>query len=270
MYETIDYHCDDDEGVGTITLNRPHCKNAIDIPMRTELRDLVERLRYDRGLRALIITGAGGNFCSGGDLSALQAEVGKDSADVEARRQRLVDLQPLVAGLIQFDRPVIAAVTGVAFGAGLGLALAADFILAADDARFCAVFGRVGAVPDFGTFYTLPRAVGVQRARELVYSAREIGAAEALAMGLVLEVHAPQQLLGRARAIARSLAQASQATLSISKRALNVSCNADLQTMLAMESDGQGIALSTAYHDTSVKRFLAKEGPMFRWPERQA
>jgi enoyl-CoA hydratase/carnithine racemase len=260
MFKTLRYEAHD--GVGILTLDRPKAKNAIDIPMRTEMRELVENLRYDRSLRTLVITGAGGNFCSGGDLNAL----GDVPPAADLRRQRLVDLAPLVHALLRFDCPVISAVQGVAFGGGLGLALTADLVIAADDARFCAAFGRVGTVPDFGSLYTLPRFVGVQRAKELLFSAREFDAREAHRLGMVLEVQPAAGVLDRAVAVARSLAGASHVALSLTKRAVNVSLMSSLETMLMLEADGQGIAMSTDYHGAAVRRFLDKKGPMFSWP----
>ncbi|ADP18260.1 enoyl-CoA hydratase/isomerase family protein 28 [Achromobacter xylosoxidans A8] len=267
MYEGLLYEIED--GVGTITLNRPESKNAIDIAMRTSLRKLVHELRHDRDLKVLILTGAGGNFCSGGDLKALRSSAADGEATAQGRRQRLVDLHDLVSALLDFDRPVISAVQGVAYGAGLGLALTGDLVLAADDARFCMAFGRLGAVADFGTFYTLPRLVGVQRAKELLFSAREFGATEARELGLVLETMPAEDLPERARAIARCLAQASPVALSITKRALNVSLRSDLQTMLMLESDGQGVAMSANFHAMALQRFFDKKGPPFQWPVRQ-
>lgn len=265
MYETIRHELVD--GVSLLTLNRPQRKNALDLQMRGEMRDLVEGLRYERGLKALVIAGAGGNFCSGGDLGTLDPEAPPDAG---ARRQRLVDLHPLVTALLTFDRPVIAAVNGVAYGAGLGLALTADFILAGDDARFCAAFGRVGAIPDFGTFYTLPRTVGLRRAKEIIFSAREFGAGEALRMGLAYERHPSAEVVQRACELAARFRDASPLVLSVSKRALDVSLESSLQAMLMHESDGQGIALSSAYHAEALRRFHAKEPAMLRWPAVQA
>lgn len=264
MDETIKYEAH--EGVGVITLDRPRVKNAICMVMRRQLAQLIDELRLDRSLRALVITGAGGNFCSGGDLSSLNDGASLGEATAESRRQRLVDLSGLVSNLLQFDRPVIAAVRGVAYGAGFGVALAADIVLAAHDARFCLSFGRLGLVPDFGIFHSLPRVVGVQKAKELVFSCREVGAAEAQRLGIVMETHASESVLARAMDIARSFTQASPLALSLSKRALNASSTSDLSTMLMLEADGQGISMSSEYHLDALKRFLAKEKPLFSWP----
>lgn len=261
LYEQVD-------GIGVITINRPHRMNAIDIATRNELRRLLENLGADRTLKVLILSGAGGNFCSGGDVKDMSAVAEAGSENIEARRQRMLNLHPIVHMLVNFDRPVIAAVQGVAAGAGFGLALTADLILAATNARFCAAFGRVGAVPDLGTFYTLPRVVGLQRAKELVFSAREVDAQEALQLGIALELHPPEQLMARAFAMATAMANASGTVLSISKRALNQSLRSDLQTMLNLEAEGAAIALNTEFHTDAAKRFANKQPPKFRWPRK--
>lgn len=167
-----------------------------------------------------------------------------------------------MAGL---DKPVIAAVDGVAFGAGLSLALWADMVLVSDRARMAMVFHRIGLVPDVGAWYTLPRVVGLQRAKELVYSAREFGAHEALRMNLALEVHAPEQLLARALEIAHSLEGASPLALSLSKQALHASLQSDLTTMLDMEATGQAMAGASDYARESIRRFASREPAQFRW-----
>jgi 2-(1,2-epoxy-1,2-dihydrophenyl)acetyl-CoA isomerase len=259
--QTILYSVED--GVATITLNRPRQKNAIDLVMRAELAEMVREARRDRGIQALVLAGAGGAFCAGGDIRTMQA--GDGSAD--NARERLLDLHVLVEELVGFDRPVIAAVDGPAYGAGFGLALTADFILASPNARFCLSFLRLGLIPDCGVFYTLPRIVGLQRAKELAFSAREIGAEEARQMGIVFEIQAQERLAQRARELALSFSHASLTALSISKRAFNGSLNSTLGTLLELEASGQGVARSTDYHRTAVARFLEKQPAPFQWPE---
>jgi enoyl-CoA hydratase/carnithine racemase len=179
----------------------------------------------------------------------------------------MMDLHLWVEELLTLDRPVIAAVDGVAYGAGFSLALAADFILASPRARFCCSFMRMGLVPDCGLFYTLPRVVGLQRAKELVFSAREIGADEAKQMGIVFEIQPEDRLGERARQIALSFNQASPTALSIAKRALNASLNSDLGTMLEMEASGQGVVRAGEYHRDATARFLDKQPLLFQWPQ---
>jgi 2-(1,2-epoxy-1,2-dihydrophenyl)acetyl-CoA isomerase len=172
------------EGVATLTLHRPAQKNAIDETMRSEVAQVLAGLSRDRDVRALVITGAGGAFCTGGDLRSIATA----NLDTEGWRQRLKASHAWLNELISLDRPIVAAVDGAAYGAGFSLALAADFILASPRARFCMSFLRIGLVPDFGAFYTLPRVVGVQRAKELMLSARDVSAEEAKALGIVMEI----------------------------------------------------------------------------------
>jgi 2-(1,2-epoxy-1,2-dihydrophenyl)acetyl-CoA isomerase len=173
-----------------------------------------------------------------------------------------------LAPLLMLDRPVVAAVDGPAFGAGFSLALAADFIVASPQARFCLSFMRVGLVPDFGAFYTLPRIVGVQRAKELMLSARELAADEAKALGIVFEIVPADGLLQRAQALAASFVHASPMAVSLVKRALAVA-PADLHTMLELEADAQALCFGSAPHQTAVARFLDKQPAPFQWPTKQ-
>ena len=248
------------EGVATLTLNRPERKNALDLAMRHELADAVHAIRADRNVRAVLLKGAGGAFCSGGDLGSMKI----DSA--EAGRNRLDDLHAWLQVLLTLDRPVVAAVDGVAYGAGFSLALAADYIVASRRARFCMPFIRVGLLPDSASLYTLPRAVGMQRAKEILFSAREIQADEARLIGIAAEVVDADAIDRRAMEVARALGGASPAMIGLTKRALNASFENDLQSMLERESAGQGIAFMTDYHREAVKRFSEKAAPLFNWP----
>jgi 2-(1,2-epoxy-1,2-dihydrophenyl)acetyl-CoA isomerase len=258
--ETVRY--DIAEGVATLTLNRPGQRNAIDLQMREEIARCVESLERDRDVRALVITGAGGAFCAGGDLRG----IGSAQLDGAGWRQRMKDAHAWVGALIALDRPVIAAVDGPAFGAGFSLALAADFVVASPRARFCLSFMKMSLVPDFGALYTLPRVVGVQRAKELMLSAREIAADEAQRLGIVGEVVDTGQLLARAQAIAASFTAASPLAVSLVKRALAAAPGASLETMLDFEADAQALCFGSADHKTAVARFLDRQPGGFRWP----
>lgn len=257
--EAITYSVAD--GVATLTLNRPAQKNALDSVMRTEIGAVIAELRRDRGIQALVITGADGAFCAGGDLRAMDT-----GGNAEVARNRMADLHVWMHDLLTLDRPVIAAVDGPAYGAGFGLALAADFIIASPRARFCLSFQRLGLIPDCGVFYTLPRIVGLQRAKELCFSAREIDAEEARQVGIVLEIHPVEKLAERARLMAKSFSLASATAMSLSKSALNASLNSNLTTMLELEATGQGLARSTDYHRDAIGRFLQKQPLLFQWP----
>lgn len=249
------------DGVAELTLNRPHRRNAIDQSMRDQLGQAVQQIENDPGVRAVILRGEGGHFCSGGDIAAVN-----DDKDAASKRQRLIAAQRTVSALLALECPVIAVGEGAVYGAGLGLALTADFILATPETKFACSFLRIGLVPDFGVFYTLPRVVGLQRARELVFSAREFDASEAKAMGLILELQPATQILQRARDIATSFVSASPVAMSLAKRALGRSLETDLSTMLAFEADAQGIAFSTGEAKQALQRFLSKKAPLFSWP----
>jgi 2-(1,2-epoxy-1,2-dihydrophenyl)acetyl-CoA isomerase len=230
--------------------------------MRVALRDAVYAIRADRSVRAVILRGTGADFCSGGDIRGMNID------DAQAGRERIDDLHGWIGLLLDLDRPVIAAVDGVAYGAGFSLAILTDLVIASPRARFCMPFMKVGLVPDCGAFYTLPRVVGMSRAKDLVFSAREIGAEEAKDMGAVFEIVPQNALHDRARQLATSLAGASPVAFGLAKRALNQSCGSDLRAMLEMEALAQGIAFTTDYHQEAVRRFKEKEPPLFQWPAR--
>ncbi len=261
--ETLTYEVS--EGVATLTLNRPDSKNAINQTMGDELGEILIKVKRDRDVCALVVTGAGGAFCAGGDVRGMHATAPRSPAQVSAVVERARRITTELMGL---DRPVIAAVDGVAYGAGFSLALQADIVLLSDRARLCMVFQRIGLVPDFGALYTLPRLVGLQRAKELLYSAREIAPEEAVEMGIAMEVMPASELLTRAREMARSLCGASDVALSATKQALNASLGSDLRTVLEMEASGQTIAAQSEYVREAARRFLAKEPPQFRWADR--
>ncbi|SLN12635.1 enoyl-CoA hydratase/isomerase family protein [Oceanibacterium hippocampi] len=259
-YETIRLEIAD--GIATLTLDRPKAKNALDLVMRGELRDAVDRLDTDTDIRAIVFTGAGGDFCSGGDLKSMQ-----DKRSANDGRRRLRGGIDWIVRFMTIDKPVIAAVDGVAYGAGFNLALMADFVLATPRARFCQSFGRVGLVPDFAGFYSLPRIVGMQKAKELIFSAREIGAEEAKDLGLVYDIVPAEDLAEAARALAGRFLHASPVAIGVAKGILNQSFSSDLRQILEMEASGQGICMESEAHREAVRRFVAKEPARFVWPK---
>lgn len=244
-----------------LTLDDAPVRNALSPEMRVEVAEVVERVRTDTGIRALVITGANGHFCSGGDLRNI-ANAGLDNA---GWRDRLHLLHGWLAKLLSLDKPVICAVDGAAYGAGFGLALAGDFIVATKRARMSVSFLKVGLVPDCGIFYTLPRVVGPQRARELMLSAREVKADEALRLGIAMEVVEADQLLPRALALARSFEGASPMAVSLIKRAC--ASTGDLVGQLSLEADAQALAMGSPEHKSAIQDFLQKRPPRFSWPE---
>jgi len=252
------------DGVAVMALARPDRKNAFDLRARDEMADAIGRVKKDRGIRAFILTGDGGDFCAGGDLRAMS----QGGIDAESGRNRMRAMHVWLRDLVELDRPVIAAVDGVAFGAGFSLALAADFIIATPRARFAMSFMRVGLVPDAGAFYTLPRVVGAQRAKELMLSARTVQVEEAVRLGIVMEVVETDHLMPRARQIAESFREASAASVALIKSALERTPGGDLAGALNFEANAQGVAFSTQYHRDAVANFLAKKPLPYSWPER--
>ena len=250
-----------EDGVASITLNRPERRNALDQTLRDELTDAVSRVRRDRTVKVVVLKGAGGAFCAGGDILTMQHDV-----DASAAHDRMVALHIPYEDLLTMDRPVIAAVDGPAYGAGFGLALTADVILASSRAEFCLSFLRLGAVPDSAVFYTLPRIVGVQRAKALAFSTRAFGAQEAQDMGIVAEVVAHDDVDERAEQLAHSLARLPLTVLGMTKRAFNASLQSSLTTMLELEACAQGVARSSDYHQACVRRFMEKAPADYQWP----
>ena len=248
--------------VATLTMDDPGRRNALGDVMKAECVDALRQVQDDRSIRALVLTGAGGSFCAGGDLRRMAAT----PLEAPDWRERLQDLHLLTTALITLDRPVIAAVDGAAFGAGFSLALAADIVIASPRARLCMSFMRVGLVPDCGAFYTLPRVVGVQRAKELMLSARELGADEAQRLGIVMEIQPADALLARAHEMAASFVGASATAVGLIKRALQAA-GPDLSMLLDLEASAQAVAGSTLAHREAVVRFNAKQAPLFQWPD---
>lgn len=261
---TLEYQVQD--GVATLTMNRPQARNALDTEMKDGFAAAMANILADNSIRAVILTGSGGSFCAGGDLRGM-AQV-RASMTHERWRERMLEVQPWLRALIELDRPVIAAVDGPAFGAGFSLALTADFVLASPRARFCLSFMRVGLGPDFAAMYTLPRVVGLQRAKELMLSAREVEVEEAVRLGLVMEVLPAEGLLPRARALAKSFVGASPLATRLIKQDVAQSLSSDLPTMLELEAEHQAQCFGSAYQAEAVQRFLDKQPAAFRWPDR--
>lgn len=259
-FETL--RMDVDAGVATITLDNEGKRNAFDIAMREGLAEVVGHIKMDRSIRAVVITGAHKHFCSGGDLSNIS-----QNADLGTHgwRNRLQDVHHWIRDLLTLDRPVIAACDGAAYGAGFSLALLADIIIATPRARFCMSFMKVGLVPDCAAFYTLPRVVGVQRAKELLMSARELNVTEAQDLGIVLEVHEPEQLLARAQEMAASFTHANPTAISMVKRAMGSVGGYDLDNLLDMEASAQALAMHTPEHKVAIQAFLNKKAPPYSW-----
>ena len=249
--------------VAVLTLNRPEALNALSPTMTEELEVALGECRSRAGedIKALIITGAGRAFCAGGDVKAMSQR----ERSAKTIREHLRASHHRMHDLINLELPVISLVNGPAAGAGANIALAADFVLATPKAMFMQAFGRIGLIPDWAGFWILPRLVGLQVAKELIYTARKVGAEEAKSLGLVYRIVDQDGALDTARAFARRFTQASTTAIGIAKNILNQSHQHDLRTLLELEASGQGSCITSEYHREAVRRFAAKEPARFDW-----
>lgn len=253
-YQTIQFALDD--GVAKITLNRPDRLNAFTPEMHRELKDALARAAQDA--RAVLLTGAGRGFCAGQDLSQRR---GNDVPDLGATIHDLYN--PLIRAMRALEMPIVAAVNGVAAGAGMSLALASDIALAARSATFLQAFVKVGLVPDSGSTYFLPRLAGIARARALAMLGEKITAEEAASWGLIWKVVDDDQLLAEALQLARHLATQPTRALALIKRAFNATLTNHLDAQLDLERDLQRIAGMTDDYREGVAAFFEKRPPRF-------
>ena len=254
-YETL--IVDEADRVVTITMNRPRRKNAANSVMWEELSDVVRALHSADDVRAVILTGAGGDFCSGADVSGEETR----SRHMLHSMRHIGDL---CLSLQRLAQPTVAKVRGVAAGAGLNMALACDMVIAAEDARFSEIFARRGLVVDFGGSWLLPRLVGMHRAKELVLLADIIDAAEADRIGLVNRVVPEAELDDTVDSIAARLAAGPPIALAMSKRLLNNSFDVTLEQALDDEGLAQTVTFSTEDVAEAMGAFIDKRDPVFR------
>jgi 2-(1,2-epoxy-1,2-dihydrophenyl)acetyl-CoA isomerase len=256
--ETLIY--DVKNGVGTITLNRPDVMNATNDQLYRELSSLIREIADDSQVGCVVLTGAGRGFCAGADVKAMNPDM---KLLARRKRHRWI-LADILRPLVNLEKPVIAAVNGTAVGAGFNLALAADIIIASDKAIFSQIFTKLGLVPDLGGMYLLTRVVGLNKAKELCFTARKIDAAEALALGIVNRVVPAEDLLGAAAGLAEEIAAGPPTALAMIKTLLNKSSNSTLEQMLEYESFAQTLAYTTPEHREGVAAFREKRKPDFR------
>ncbi len=252
------------DSVATLTLNRPKARNALGGALRDEFADVTRHLseRAGKDISAIVLTGAGKSFCAGGDLRVLQEMSRKGP---EAMHARMQESHATLERWLDLPIPTIAAVHGAAAGAGFSLAIACDFVFAAPSAQFVMSFGRIGLVPDWGAMYLLPRLVGMQRAKDLVFTTRDIDAEAAREMGLVYEVIDDDQMVAHAQSFAARFRNASPEAIGIAKRVMGAAFETDRKTALAAEATAQAEANASDYHREAVGKFLAKEPALFDW-----
>jgi 2-(1,2-epoxy-1,2-dihydrophenyl)acetyl-CoA isomerase len=251
---------EDREAVRWLTIDRPERKNAIPFDGWGELTSAFVGFQHS-AQRVLAVTGAGGEFCSGADLDPSRLD---RLQTIEARHARMKEVGAAAFALHRLTKPTIAAVDGVAAGAGMNLALGCDVVIATERARFTEIFVRRGLTVDFGGSWLLPRVVGLQRAKELALSGRIVGAEEALRIGLVAEVVAVDALEGRVEEVAGGfLAGAPMAQMFV-KQTLNASFQTSLADALSWEGEAQAIAMGTLDASEGVQAFIEKRDPQWR------
>jgi 2-(1,2-epoxy-1,2-dihydrophenyl)acetyl-CoA isomerase len=259
-WKAIQYAVEND--VAWVTMNRSEQRNAVNAEMREELVRVFTDARTDPGIRALVLTGAGKGFCTGADLSGPRGQ--GPSGPGAGREVMKGSSQRLIRALWELEKPVIAAVNGVAAGLGSHLAFASDFVIAAAEARFIEVFVRRGIAVDAAGAFLLPRLIGLQKAKELVFFGDDLSADDALRIGLVNKVVPGDQLHAAAREWAERLAQGPTFAIGMSKRLLNRSLESSFETALEEEATAQ--ALVTQSEDTreGMMAFMERRAPQFK------
>jgi 2-(1,2-epoxy-1,2-dihydrophenyl)acetyl-CoA isomerase len=245
-----------ENGVLTITMNRPEVLNAFNDQMIAELGDAMEAAATDAAVRCIVLTGAGRAFGSGQDLRVFAAI--HTNAENPRVSEHLKKYHRIVLAIREMPKPVIAAVRGVAAGISCNIALACDMRIASDDARFIEAFARIGLVPDGGGGYALPRLVGLGKALEMAMLADEVTAAEAERIGLVNRCVPADQFDAAVKAFAERLASGPTRAYGLMKQLMYTSLESDLQTSLTLEGEMQDEALHTADHREGVAAFLQK------------
>ena len=249
------------DSVATITLNRPDALNSLTVEAKEALLAAVRQVAADPAVRAVLLTGAGRGFCAGQDLREHAAALAaQEPAPLRTVREHF---NPIVLGLAEMPKPVVAAVNGMAAGAGASLAFAADFRIAAESAKFLLAFANVGLTLDTGASWTLPRLVGYARATALAILAEPVTAAHALEMGLVNAVVPDDRVLAAAAELAGKLAAGPTAAYAAIKESLAYAATATLADALAKEAELQTRAGRTEDHRYATVAFVRKERPTF-------
>lgn len=256
-------------GVLWLTINRPHAGNALTPDNRLELVDLLSTAEDDVSVRCIVITANGTKFCTGADLTQPSSAPPRpdgvpDKIAGDVARNMRKNAQRLITTILDLEKPVIASVNGTAAGMGFHLAIACDLVVASSTARFIEVFVRRALVPDTGGAYLLPRLVGLQRAKELMFLGDDVSAEQAHAMGLVNRVVAPESLRAETEALAERLAAAPTRALALTKWLANRSFESDRQALFDAESYAQDINMTTEDGNEGVRSFVERRKPQYR------
>lgn len=245
------------DGILELTLSNPRRRNALAPGLRMALIEHLERGLADPDCRAIILTGDGGHFCAGGDISGMGKQTG-----LQGRARMMRVSHHMLRLLVEGEKPVIAAVEGHAAGAGLSIASACDIVVASRAAVFTCSFNKVGLVPDLGAAWTLPRRMGLGPAKMMMFRAKPVAAEEAARLGLVDALAEPGAALAEARAIARDIAEGAPLSNGMAKQLINRSTGT-LAEFLKAEADAQGLLYGSEDHREGREAFMAKRKPVF-------
>ena len=249
-----------EKGVAVITLNRPETRNALETKMRDELLLALDEIEKDDEIRAVVITGTGRAFCSGGHISEIQSLAGSTIM----AREGLLKTGKLIMRIAALEKPVISAVNGTAVGAGCNLALAADIVIASNGAVFSEIFVRIGLLPGAGGMFILPRLVGVSNAKKLCFTGDMVNAAEAERMGLVSKVVPAEELEAETLGLAERLAKGPTKAIGLMKTIINRGLSSDLAAVCEYEAQAQAILFQTEDFREGVQAFQEKREPKFK------
>ncbi|WP_045689167.1 enoyl-CoA hydratase-related protein [Hymenobacter sp. AT01-02] len=247
-----------DVGVATICFNRPQVFNSVNREVALALQQHLRECQQDPAVRAVLLTGTGKAFCAGQDLAEI---TGPDSPEVAEIVEKLYN--PIVELIRALEKPVVAAVNGVAAGAGANLALACDIVVAKESASFIQAFSKIGLIPDSAGTFFLPRLIGMQRASALMMTGDKVSAAEAVQMGMIYKTFPDETFEQEALALVKKLAAMPTKGLAYTKELLNVSFSNDLTQQLRYEADFQLRAGATADYNEGVAAFMEKRQPSF-------
>lgn len=247
-----------ENAVARITFNRPQVFNSMHHAMRMEILEALERCAADEGVRAVYITGTGKAFCAGEDLQEVTDPNGPSLTEIIG-----TGYNPMVLKIRNLEKPVVAAVNGVAAGAGANIALACDIVVATESASFTQAFSKIGLIPDSGGTWTLPRLVGMQRAAALMMLSDKVSATEAAAMGMIWKVFPDETFAADSLKLAETLAQMPTRGLALTKQALNHTFSNDFASQAALEDQLQSQAGQTHDYKEGVAAFLEKRKPVF-------
>ncbi|MEV6396883.1 enoyl-CoA hydratase-related protein [Streptomyces sp. NPDC051907] len=263
MADTVLYEVSD--GLATITINRPDAMNAMNVEAKVALRDAAQAAAADPAVRAVLLTATGRAFCVGQDL---KEHISLLASDRESGTRNTMDTvrdhyNPIVRALTEMPKPVVAGVNGVAAGAGFGFALAADYRIVADTAKFNTSFAGVALTADSGISWTLPRLIGASRASDLLLFPRSISAQEAYDLGIANKVVPADELPAQAAAVARALAEGPTVAYAAIKESLAYGASHSLGETIAKEDELQTRAGASEDHAIAVQAFIAKEQPKY-------